>query len=238
LVFRIGAPVALILVFCAGLFAWNYTSESATTLPNQGNALASISADLTPSNPKPAAAEPAATEAPAPKLVSDRKTLSMDVARKQVAQVSNGRASGIQIVETQAGSAIVAIQNAKKSGSSHFFVMVKRDGKFQISNRGPLDADGFRHASWTSEVLDADDDAYPEVIFVGTDSPDRKSARRLVLYTPNDGKSYSMFLTGEVTAKGTPKIIWSPSAGAADAAPYRSALRLRARSLLGQAKNR
>jgi serine/threonine protein kinase len=243
LVFRIGAPLALVLLFSAGLFAWDYTTESATTLQTQGSTLASMSggAALTmPSSKQPLATPAGKAIAPQPtaKTAPARTELTIDVARTKVAQVSNGRGSGVQIVDTDSGPAIVAIHNAKKSGSSHFFMMEKRVGKYQISSRGPLDAEGFRHAAWTTEVLDADEDGYPEVLFVGSNSPDRKFARRLVLFAPHEHKTYSMFLTGEMTAKGTPKIIWSTSAEKPEASAYRAALRLKARNLLAQARKR
>jgi hypothetical protein len=169
---------------------------------------------------------------------SARQTLSLDEARKKVSLVSRGRATRLQIVETDSGPAIVSILDARKSGSTYFFVMEKRNGRYQVSARGPLDAEGFRSASWTTETVDADDDGYPEVLFVGSNSSDRRYARRLVLYVPNERRSYSVYLTGEVTARGNPKVIWSVNAAGADAAPYRTMLRLKARTLLNVARNR
>jgi serine/threonine protein kinase len=242
LLFRIGAPLTLVLVFSAALFAWGYTSESATEKA-KGTAVSALSnAQLGMVQAKLPLATPSISEpirqTQEAKLTIDRQSLSMDEARRKVALVSNGRDSKLEVVDTEFGPVIVAIHDARKSGTTHFFVMEKRNGKYQIVARGPLDSDGFQRATWTTETLDADDDGYPEVLFVGSNSSDQRYARRLILYVPNQHRSYSMFLTGEVTPRGTPKVIWSANAAKADAAPYRTALRLKARSLFNVARNR
>jgi hypothetical protein len=241
LLFRVGAPLALVLAFSAALFALGYTSESATQ-HHAGGALAALSAGqpgmvqakLPVNLPSAGELMTSVREIKA----SARQTLSLDEARKKVSLVSHGRATRLQIVETDSGPAIVSILDARKSGSTYFFVMEKRNGRYQVSARGPLDAEGFRSASWTTETVDADDDGYPEVLFVGSNSSDRRYAHRLVLYVPNERRSYSVYLTGEVTARGNPKVIWSVNAAGADAAPYRTMLRLKARTLLNVARNR
>jgi hypothetical protein len=94
--------------------------------------------------------------------------------------------------------------------------------------------DGFKHASWTSELVDADDDGYQELLFSGKDSRESRNLRRLVLFVPNDKRTYSAQLTGETTPRGTPRIQWLSNAAGADAAPYRTALRQKARSIVGK----
>ncbi len=241
LLFRVGAPLALVLAFSAALFALGYTSESATQ-QHTGGVLAALSVGQPamvqaklPVNP-PSAGEPMTSVQEI--KASARQTLSLDEARKKVSLVSRGRATRLQIVETDSGPAIVSILDARKAGSTCFFVMEKRNRRYQVSARGPLDAEGFRSASWATETVDADDDGYPEVLFIGSNSSDRRYARRLILYVPNERRSYSVSLTGEVTARGNPKVIWSVNAAGADAAPYRTMLRLKARALLNVARNR
>jgi hypothetical protein len=43
-----------------------------------------------------------------------------------------------------------------------------------------------------------------------------------------------MLLTGETTPSGTPRIIWLSNAAGTDAAAYRTALRQKARALVGR----
>jgi hypothetical protein len=81
-------------------------------------------------------------------------------------------------------------------------------------------------------LTDADEDGYQEVIFSGKDSKESRTKRRLVLFVPNDKRTYSMFMTGETTQSGTPKISWLSNAAGTDAAAYRTALRQKARSLV------
>jgi hypothetical protein len=114
--------------------------------------------------------------------------------------------------------------------------MDKQSGKFRVAHLEPMHTRVFRQAEWTAEAVDADEDGYQEVLFVGRDSSDSRYARRLVIYIPNERRSYSMLLTGEVTSRGTPKMIWSANAARTDAAPYRTLLRKRARTILGLAR--
>jgi serine/threonine protein kinase len=239
LVFRIGAPLALVLAFSAALFAWGYTSESATKQRAEHTRFAALpGAQLAMTQAKLPLAPLASKSIPdskEQKSTANRERLALDDARKNITALS--RATDLEIVKTNAGPAIVAINEARRAGSTHFFVMEKHAGRFRVAVRSPLDTDGFRHAFWAAEKLDADEDGYPEVLFVGSNSSDRRYARRLIIYVPNDRRSYSMLLTGEVTPRGTPRIIWSANFARSDAAPYRTMLRKRARTLLGIAKN-
>jgi len=240
LVFRVGAPLALVLAFSAALFALGYTTESATQ-QQAGGAVASVSAVQPSMVQSKLALNTATTTQPIPavlklKAVEDRPTLTLEEARKKVWSISHGRATKFEIVETNSGQAIVAILDSRKSGSTYFFVMEKRDGRYQITSRGPLDAEGFRNAIWTIETVEADEDGYREVLFVGSNASDKRYARRLLLYVPNERRSYSVLLSGDMASRGNPKVIWSTNASGADAAPYRTMLRLKARTLQSVAK--
>ena len=100
------------------------------------------------------------------------------------------------MVDTDSGQAIVAVSIKRKLGKTSFFVLEKRNDKFQITTQGALDTNGFSRASWTTELVDADEDGYPEVIFSGKDADESRVQRRLILFVPNDNKTYSMLMNG------------------------------------------
>jgi hypothetical protein len=154
----------------------------------------------------------------------------MDRARKIADGFASGTLGSVQIVDTDSGQAIVAIENSREPGTS-FFVLEKRSSKYRITSKGRLDIEGFRRASWSSETVDADEDGYKEVIFLGKDVQYRLK-RHLVLHVPNDKKTYSMVMTGDASPNGTPRIMWLANAAGVEAATYRIALRKRAKSLL------
>jgi hypothetical protein len=99
-----------------------------------------------------------------------------------------------------------------------------------------LDGNGFRHANWSAELVDADEDGFQELLFSGKDSSESRSLRRLVLFVPNDRRTYSMQMTGETTAQGTPRIQWLSNAAGTEAAAYRTALRQKARAIVAKKK--
>jgi hypothetical protein len=140
----------------------------------------------------------------------------------------------MEIVDTDAGPAIVAVNNQRKAGTSSFVLLQKRDGKYRLSAQGRLDSEGFSHANWTTELVDADEDGYPELVFSGKDSSESRNLRRLVLFVPNERRTYSMQMTGETTSRGTPRIQWLSNAAGTDAAAYRTALRQKARAIVAK----
>ena len=156
----------------------------------------------------------------------------MDQARKIAARFVRGSLGAMEIVETDDGPAIVAINNQRKAGTSSFIVLQKRDGKYRLSAQGKLDTEGFSHASWGAELVDADEDGYQELLFSGKDSAEQDGVRRFILFVPNDKRTYSMQMTGETTAHGTPRVQWLSNATGADAAPYRTVLRQKARAIV------
>jgi serine/threonine protein kinase len=236
-VFRVGAPLVLVTTFSA-LLAWGYTGQSAPQprIPESALPVAASKVSFTPTSwrndvapaNRTTTAEPRENRAPA-------EELTMNQARKIAAQFARGGSVGaLEIVDTDSGPAIVFVNNQRKAGKTNFLVLQRRESKYRVTVQGKLDTDGFSHASWSSELVDADEDGYPELLFSGKDSSERHTLRRMVLFVPNDKKTYSMQMTGETTPRGTPRIQWLSNAAGTDAAPYRTALRQKARTLVAK----
>ena len=239
ILFRVGAPLILVTTFGA-LLAWGYTGESApeVRLPKTALPVVASQVEMTPAVWHGGATEPVpVTEPtdtrPAPLPVDQ---LSIDQARRIAARFVRGSVGPLQVVDTDAGAAIVAINNQRKAGTSSFVLLEKRDGKYRLSAQGQLDTNGFSHASWSAELVDADEDGYQELLFSGKDSSESRNLRRLILLVPNDKRTYSMQMTGETTSRGTPRIQWLSNAAGTDAAPYRTALRQKARAIIAKSR--
>lgn len=237
LVFRIGAPAVLVTTLSA-LLAWGYTGQSAPEprIPDAALPVAASQFHTTPVSwrtpgtaPIGGVAEPYENRAPVV------EQLSLDQARKIASRFARGGSVGdMEIVDTDSGPAIVAVNNQRKSGNTNFLVVQNRNGKFRLTAQGNLDNEGFRHASWSAELTDADEDGYPELLFTGKDSSEGRNLKRLVLFVPNDRRTYSMQMTGETSPRGAPRIQWLSNAAGADAAVYRIALRQKARSIVAK----
>lgn len=235
ILFRVGAPAFLVTTFGA-LLAWGYTGQSApeVRLPKQALPVAASQVQITPatfrkteSTPFPAAPQPRLEPEPVMQL-------SLEQARKIAAKFVRGSLGAMELIETDAGPAIVAVNNQRRAGTSSFVLLEQRGGKYALSAQGRLDNLGFTHASWSAELLDADEDGYQELIFSGKDPSQSRNLRRLILFVPNEKRTYSMQMTGETTASGTPRIQWLSNAAGTDAAPYRTALRQKARAIVSK----
>ena len=235
LVFRVGAPLFLVTTFSA-LLAWGYTGGQSATepqIPTEALPVAASRVQMTPAswrNEVALVAEPRENRAPL-------EQLSLDQARRIAARFARGGSVGaLEIVDTDSGPAIVAVNNQRRAGTTSFLLLQKRDGKFRLSAQGQLDMKGFTHASWGAEVVDADEDGYQELLFVGKDPSEGRNLKRLILFVPNDKRTYSAQLKGETTAGGTPRIQWLSNAVGTDAAAYRTALRQKARAIVSKKK--
>ena len=235
ILFRVGAPLILVTTFGV-LLAWGYTGQSASEvrLPKAALPVAASQVQMTPATWRTSSVEPApiSSASDTRPVPVDVDQLSMDQARKIAARFVRGSLGAMEIVETDDGPAIVAINNQRKAGTSSFIVLQKRDGKYRLSAQGKLDTEGFSHASWGAELVDADEDGYQELLFSGKDSAEQDGVRRFILFVPNDKRTYSMQMTGETTAHGTPRVQWLSNATGADAAPYRTVLRQKARAIV------
>jgi len=240
ILFRVGAPLVLVTTFGA-LLAWGYTGESApeVRVPKSALPVAAAQAEMRPamwhSAPanEPAPVADASDTQPQP---VDVDWLSLDQARRIAARYVHGTLGPLEIVETDAGPAIVAVNNQRKAGTSSFLLIEKRDGRYRVSAQGRLDNDGFSHANWSAELVDADDDGYQELLFSGKDPSESRNLRRLILFVPNDRRTYSMQMTGDKTSSGTPRIHWLSNAAGTDAAAYRTALRQKARAIIAKGR--
>ncbi|HEV8428351.1 MAG TPA: serine/threonine-protein kinase [Pyrinomonadaceae bacterium] len=234
LMFRVGAPAVLVTTFSA-LLAWGYTGQSAPEprIPNNALPVAASQMEMTPASWRnevvPSGGTAASRENPAPV-----EQLSLPQARKIAAKFARGVVNDLEIVDTDSGPAIVVVNSQRKAGMTNFVLLQKRDGKFRQTGQGKLDAEGFSHANWSAELVDADEDGYQELLFSGRDSTENRSLKRFILFVPNDKRTYSMQMTGETTPRGTPRIQWLSNAAGTDAAAYRTALRQKARSIVSK----
>ena len=239
-VFRVGAPLVLVTAFSA-LLAWGYTGQSAPDprIPDSALPVAASRFSTTPvslsDNRSNNRVAPAGGLAPSFSDLAPEEEISVDQARRIAARFARGGSVGdLEIVDTDSGPAIVVINNQRKWGNTNFLVVQRRNGIFRVTTRGRLDTEGFKHANWSSELVDADEDGYPELLFSGKDASEGRNLRRLVLFVPNDRRTYSMEMTGETSPRGAPRIMWLSNAAGTDAAPYRIALRQKARSIVGK----
>jgi len=238
ILFSVGAPLCLVTTFGA-LLAWGYTggeSASVPRLPKEAMPVAASQMQLTQASfrPEPARDIGFSSEPVTPPPVVEQ--LSLDQARKIAAKFAVGSIGSVAIVDTDAGPSIVAVDNQRRTGKTGFLLLEKRNGRYRVSAQQPLDGNGFRHANWSAELVDADEDGFQELLFSGKDSSEIRNLRRLTLFVPNDRRTYSMQMTGETTAQGTPRIQWLSNAAGTDAAAYRTALRQKARAIVSKKK--
>ena len=235
ILFRVGAPAFIVMTFGA-LLAWGYTGQSApeVRLPKEALPVAASQMQLTPATFRK-------TEVPPLPSADDLRVdpepineLSLEQARKIAAKFVRGSLGALEIIETDAGPAIVAVNNQRRAGTSSFVLLEKRGAKYALSAQGRLDNLGFTHANWSAELVDADEDGYQELLFSGKDSSESRNLRRLILFVPNEKRTYSMQMTGETTSSGTPRIQWLSNATGTEAAAYRTALRQKARLIISK----
>ena len=234
LVFRIGLPFVLVTMFSA-LLAWGYTGQTAPQIPKSALPAATAQFDMTPvSLPGDEARVGRVVSKPRENPAPLFDQLSFEQARKIAARFANGVIYDLEIVDTDEGAAIVVVNSQRKAGNTNFLLLQQRNGKYRLRAQGRLDTDGFRHALWNAELVDADEDGFQELIFTGRESSEGRNMRRLVLFVPNERRTYSMQMTGQITPSGTPHIQWLSNAAGTDAAAYRTALRQKARALVAK----
>jgi hypothetical protein len=126
--------------------------------------------------------------------------------------------------------AVIAINDERRKGTTHLFVMESRAGRYRVIARTPLDARNFTGAMWTTESRDIDGDGYDEVLCTGTNAKENASDYRMVLYVPRTRRSYSMRVENNVRGTNKRRATFSPNLWTREAAPYRVALQQSARA--------
>ena len=137
----------------------------------------------------------------------------------------------VRVVRMGRGYVIAAIQEERRAGTTHLFMMRRDGARFRITSRQPLDAGDFRNAEWKVENVDADGDGYEEAVCTGTNPRLPATGTRIVLYVPRTRETYTLRLDGNGSKRL--RATWSPNALSRKGAPYRAALQQRARTLIG-----
>ena len=139
----------------------------------------------------------------------------------------------MRVVRKGRGAAIVAIDDERRAGTSHLFMMERRGTRYRVTGRARLDTSDFRGVSWTAKSIDVDGDGSDEVLCAGTNAKDSKASCRVVLYVPRTRQTYTLSVEAAARGKNSPRrATWSPNAVKRAARPYRAALQRHARALL------
>jgi serine/threonine protein kinase len=233
LFFRAITPLAIIAILGLTFFVWGRSAQqrTATTIAAaaaDGNALGA----MTTTTNAPTATLDSSLSA-APKILT-QQPLSPNDARQLVNSVSQGQIGDVHVVKTdrKQNQAVIAIQDERRKGATHLFVMEPRGGRYRVIARTPLDAHNFKGASWTTESQDIDGDGYDEVVCTGTHAKGHESDRRMVLYVPRTRTAYSMRVENNWRGTRRSRATFSPNVWTREAAPYRAALEQRARAAI------
>ncbi|MEA2172498.1 MAG: eukaryotic-like serine/threonine-protein kinase [Blastocatellia bacterium] len=233
-VFRAFTPVVILAALGALLFVWGRT-------PQTSPRAASLAFDAAPATATAtnATTTAATTSRDASSLASAQPKMlnaqmpSLDAARRIVGSMSHDRLGDVRVLRTPQATALVALHDERREGTSHLYVMERRgaSGNFHLVSKPMLDARDFRGAQWTAESMDADGDGFEEVLYTGTNARNA-TGFRLVLYVPRTHQSYAVRVEkGERAEKGL-RAVWSTNALAPEAQLYRTALQQRLRTLL------
>ncbi len=157
--------------------------------------------------------------------------LTPEAALRIAAGVTRGRIRDALLVQTGEGQSIAAIHDDPSDGMTHLFVLERRRGAnaFRVTQRTPLDVEGFRGAAWGMEVLDLDGDGHDEVLCTGRAPRDEDTEdSRYVVYAPRTRQTYSLHLAPDAQEASSMRATWSPNTQGDQARLFRHALRQRA----------
>jgi hypothetical protein len=231
-VFRAFTPVLILAVLGALFFVWGRTPEThpqAASLPLNNVTAAAVSRD---SAAHDSATRDSAALASVPPKMLNAQAPSLDAARRIVTSMSHDRIGDLRVLRTPQTTALVALHDERREGTSHLFVMERHNGgSFRLVTRPMLDARDFRGAQWTSENMDVDGDGYDEVLYTGTNAKGTDDTR-LVLYVPRTRQAYAVRLKRDERVDRAPRAVWSANALAPEAQAYRAALQQRIRTLI------
>jgi serine/threonine protein kinase len=222
-VFRAFTPVLILAVLGALLFVWGRSPEThpqAASLPPDNQA-ATASREVASHD---TATRDAASLASLPPKMLNAQMPTLDAARRIINSMSHDRLGDLRVLRTPQTTALVAVHDERREGTSHLFVMERRsNGSYQLVSRAMLDARDFHGAQWTSENLDADGDGYDDVLYTGTNAKDARGYR-LVLYVPRTRQTYAVRVEKSERADKGLRAIWSTSALAPESQIYRNLL--------------
>ncbi len=234
-VLRAIAPLGIVLAFGALLMIWANRGETASqvgTITDAANtAQASLQTSVPAARNKGAKKKTEASALP----TETSNTVTPDRARQMASSASDNLVAGVQVLQTKSGTALVAIDEEKKTGRARFFTLEQRGNSYRVGKRGHLDTAEFSRADWSSERVDTDSDGYQEVLFTGANA--KAAGYRLVLYVPKNRETYSLRI--ETSSKRrTLRTVWSdnllkPGAGKSS---YRNLLKQKANSLLAKGR--
>jgi len=240
-VLRAFAPVVMLALCGALLFAWGRSEPSAPLAATHNNAAATVfdtrsddphhfinAHDVTVAD----SASSSHTNAMLPASLA--ASPSLDEARRIVSATSQDHFADVRVIQTPRGIAIAAINDEARAGTSRLFVMERRGvSGYHAVARTPLDAAGFRGATWTTETLDADADGYTELLYTGTNAAHNSAKNcRLLLYVPRTRQTYALRLEADARKSRVWRVTWSPNATTRLAAAYRAALQRKARAMI------
>jgi len=246
-VLRAFAPVVLLALCGALLFAWGRGEPSAPlaathNLATTHDDAAATIFDARSDDPHQVinahdvtVANSASSSHANPMLpVSLAASPSLDEARRIVGATSQDQFANVRVIQTPRGIAIAAISDEARAGTSHLFVMERRGmSGYHAVARAPLDAAGFRGATWTTETLDADADGYTELLYTGTNAAHTPAKTcRLLLYVPRTHQTYVLRLEADARKSRVWRVTWSPNATTRLAAAYRAVLQRKARAMI------
>ena len=158
--------------------------------------------------------------------------LTPEAARRVALSAAGGRIRDARVLRTREGQAVAAIQDDPADDLTQLVIVEPQRGArgaYRVSDRAPLDVEGFRGADWTAEVIDLDGDGYGEVLCTGTAASDEDpESRRYVVYSPRSRQVYSLHVAPDTRDAGAMRATWSPNTQGEQARLVRHALRTRA----------
>jgi tRNA A-37 threonylcarbamoyl transferase component Bud32 len=216
---RVATAFAVLAVLCTALLAL-----SAGSAGSPAPALGGIAPE--------GALEAAARVRPRGLTRRVEPALTAEEVRRIAAGLTRGHVSQARVVLTDRGPLIAAVVEDRTDGLARLYLLERRgDRSFRVSDRVPLDVEGFRGADWTEEVADLDGDGYSEVVCAGQNPTDyERESRRFVVFAPRKWQVYSLHVAPEDGADSRLRATWSPNSMDDDARRFRRAMRLRAQA--------
>ena len=230
LLLRAAAPIGIVFAFGALLFVWANRGETADIAAESAQTHAVVRDEPSRSGESKTVAK---TDNDVPPTKTDSQVLSGERARQIATTLTTGTISAIQVVQTRSGQAMVALSENGKKGGAHYVLLERRDDAFHVATRGSLETKAFKHATWTSERIDVNDDGFDEVLFTGTRAHSF-SGYRLVLYSPKSRQVFSLEV--ETKGKSPVRALWSENLMKGNGSVYRRLLTKRANQMLVKTK--